>query len=116
MRFNRPSPEKLKNYATVMRYTFAADHANPRDIWHPNDSTEMKARQSSDAIFGTIFFAALFLVPVITGTAAHKRERLTGKAAMGDWTSDAPGVTRKITVEDLPPPSSNVLAINRARV
>src|SRR5205814_10163220 len=33
-----------------------------------------------------------------------------------DWTSDAPGVTRKITVQDLPPPSSNVLAINRARV
>src|SRR6478735_11656862 len=116
MRFNRPSPEKLKNYAAVMRYTFAADDSNPRDIWHPNDSTEMKARQSSDAIFGTIFFAALFLVPVITGTAAENRAVLTGKAAMGDWTSDAPGVTRKITVEDLPPPGSNALAINRARV
>ena len=35
---------------------------------------------------------------------------------MGDWTSDAPGVRRKITVQDLPPPSSNILAINRARV
>src|SRR5215475_12236358 len=35
---------------------------------------------------------------------------------MGDWTSDAPGIMRKITVQDLPPPSSNVLAINRARV
>jgi glucose/arabinose dehydrogenase len=41
---------------------------------------------------------------------------LSGTAAMGDWTSDAPGVRRKITVKDLPPPSSNVLAINRARV
>jgi len=30
---------------------------------------------------------------------------------MGDWTSDAAGVRRKITVADLPPPSSNVLAI-----
>ena len=35
---------------------------------------------------------------------------------MGDWTSDAPGVMRKITVQDLPPPGSNALAINRARV
>lgn len=35
---------------------------------------------------------------------------------MGDWTGDAPGVRRRITVADLPPPSSNVLAINLARV
>src|SRR5438093_13536319 len=76
----------------------------------------MIARQSSDAIFRTIFFAAVFFFAVITGAAAEKRALLTGKAAMGDWTRDAPGVTRKITVQDLPPPSSNVLAINRARV
>jgi hypothetical protein len=37
---------------------------------------------------------------------------LTGKATMGDWTSDAPGLRRKITVANLPPPTSNVLAIN----
>ena len=48
--------------------------------------------------------------------AAEKGAVLTGKAAMGDWTSDAPGVRRKITVADLPAPSSNVLAINRAHV
>jgi glucose/arabinose dehydrogenase len=71
----------------------------------------MKARQSSDAICRVVFFSALFLIAVITGAAAEKRALLTGKAAMGDWTSDAPGVTRKITVQDLPPPSSNVLAI-----
>lgn len=35
---------------------------------------------------------------------------------MGDWTSDAPGVRRKITVADLPPPSSNILAINPPHV
>ena len=28
---------------------------------------------------------------------------LTGKDAYGDWKSDAPGVTRKITPADLPP-------------
>jgi len=44
--------------------------------------------------------------------ADEKSVFFTGKAAMGDWTSDAPGVRRKITIDDLPPPSSNVLAVN----
>jgi glucose/arabinose dehydrogenase len=48
--------------------------------------------------------------------AAEVGTLLTGKAAMGGWRSDSPGVRRKITVQDLPPPSSNVLAINQARV
>ena len=76
----------------------------------------MKARRSSQSIFRPIFFAALFVIAVMTGASAEKSAVLTGKAAMGDWTSDAPGVTRKITVQDLPPPGSNALAINRARV
>src|SRR5438309_1875405 len=76
----------------------------------------MKARQSSDAIFRTIFFAAGLFLVVVTSAAAEKGTVLTGKAAMSDWTSDAPGVMRKITVQDLPPPSSNVFAINRADV
>ena len=76
----------------------------------------MKARQSSDPILRAIFFATVFVTAIMTGAAAEKGAVLTGKAAMGDWTSDAPGVMRKITVEDLPPPSSNALAINRARV
>ncbi|HMH02887.1 MAG TPA: hypothetical protein VK556_01665, partial [Candidatus Udaeobacter sp.] len=50
------------------------------------------------------------------GVAADAGTLLTGEAAMGDWTSDAPGVRRKITVQDLPQPSSNILAINRAHV
>jgi glucose/arabinose dehydrogenase len=29
---------------------------------------------------------------------------LTGRDALGDWTTDAPGVRRKITADDLPPP------------
>jgi hypothetical protein len=31
---------------------------------------------------------------------------------MGDWTSDAPGVRRKITVADLPPPNDTRSANN----
>src|SRR5437879_12433941 len=51
-----------------------------------------------------------------TAAAAERESLLTGKAAMGDWTADAPGVRRKITVQDLPAPSSNILSINSPRV
>ncbi len=58
----------------------------------------METRRLSDPILRAIFFAAVFVIVVIIATAAEKDAVLTGKAAMGDWTSDAPGVMRKITV------------------
>jgi glucose/arabinose dehydrogenase len=64
----------------------------------------------------TIFIAAAFSFEAHVGVAAESGTVLTGKAAMGDWTKDAPGVRRKITVQDLPPPSSNALTINLPRV
>jgi hypothetical protein len=63
-----------------------------------------------------IFIAAAFSFEAHVGVAAESGTVLTGKAAMGDWTKDAPGVRRKITVQDLPPASSNALAINLPRV
>src|SRR5438093_12179382 len=63
-----------------------------------------------------IFSAAGFRIAAPTAMAAESGMLLSGKAAFGDWKSDAPGVRRKITVQDLPPPTSNILAINRARV
>jgi glucose/arabinose dehydrogenase len=62
------------------------------------------------------FIAAALSIAVQLEAAAEGDTLLTGKAAMGDWRSDAPGVRRKITVQDLPPPRSNVLAINPPRV
>ncbi len=64
-----------------------------------------------------IGLCSAFLVhaPAVKAEESHAR-LLTGKAAMGDWTSDAPGVRRKITVQDLPALSSNILAINPPRV
>ena len=38
---------------------------------------------------------------------------LTGQGALGDWTTDAPGVRRRITVADLPPPYATGSADNR---
>src|SRR5437773_9394428 len=63
-----------------------------------------------------IFIAAGFHIAAPTAMAAESGMLLSGKAAFGDWKSDAPGVRRKITVQDLPPPTSNILAINRAPV
>jgi glucose/arabinose dehydrogenase len=63
-----------------------------------------------------LLIAAALSIAVQLEAAAESATLLTGKAATGDWSSDAPGVRRKITVQDLPPASSNILAINRARV
>src|SRR5205823_12765939 len=63
-----------------------------------------------------IFIAAAFSFEAHVDAAAESGTVLTGKAAIGDWTKDAPGVRRKITVQDLPAPSSNVMAINLPRV
>jgi glucose/arabinose dehydrogenase len=40
---------------------------------------------------------------------------LTGKRALGDWTTDAPGVRRRITPDDLPPPNATDSANNQPR-
>ena len=64
----------------------------------------------------TFVIAAVLSIAVRLEGAAVSGTLLTGKGAMGDWESDSPGMRRKITVADLPPPSSNVLAINRPHV
>ena len=66
---------------------------------------------------GTIYLVGIaILLLAQSGVRAQSDKLLTGKAAMGDWTSDAPGVRRKITVADLPPPGNNALAINPPRM
>jgi glucose/arabinose dehydrogenase len=76
----------------------------------------MRDCRSNHPVFCVVFFAAVFRIIGFTAAAAESHALLTGKAAMGDWTSDAPGLRRKITVQDLPPPGSNALAINRPHV
>src|SRR6184192_3997708 len=41
---------------------------------------------------------------------------LTGQGALGDWTTDAPGVRRRIALSDLPKPFATESAINDAQV
>lgn len=72
------------------------------------------------------FLRPLFL-PVLCGicvlglpefTPAHAAEEALreGQAAMGDWTTDAPGVRRKITVNDLPQPGATESARNFSKL
>src|SRR4029453_6315803 len=71
-------------------------------------------RRSARLSNSAVWIALSFSITASTAAVAETGTLLTGKAAMGDWTNDAPGVRRKITVQDLPAPSSNVFAINRA--
>ncbi len=63
-----------------------------------------------------IILLGSFLVAGETTSDAEDGPLLTGQQAFGDWTMDKPGVRRKITVNDLPPPGSNLLAIKPPRV
>ena len=76
----------------------------------------MENRCGFDVFRSAFVTAAVLSLAFRLEAAAESGTLLTGKGAMGDWESDSPGVRRKITVADLPPPSSNALAINRAHV
>lgn len=61
----------------------------------------------------SIFLAGSLATAEGPGT---KTAMLTGKDALGDWTTDAPGVRRKITVEDLAEPYATPSARNPPRI
>jgi glucose/arabinose dehydrogenase len=64
----------------------------------------------------------VFLSLVLTTGAAYGEDTkpgggtLTGRDALGDWTTDAPGVRRKITADDLDMPYATPSATNFPRV
>ena len=59
---------------------------------------------------------ALFTLGTSTLAADDPGKTLTGKEALGDWTTDAPGVRRKITVDDLATPYATPSANNGPKV
>jgi glucose/arabinose dehydrogenase len=60
-------------------------------------------------------FFALTVASTISLNATAA-ELVTGEAAMGDWTSDAPGVRRMITISDLPEPNATDSASNSPNI
>src|SRR5579871_3609841 len=67
--------------------------------------------------FGTreIAFAALAIGLLSSSAFAADATVLTGKAAFGGWKDDAPGTTRKLTVDDLEAPYVSKSASNNAK-
>jgi glucose/arabinose dehydrogenase len=54
---------------------------------------------------------------LLLGAPSQAQQRvLTGQGALGDWTTDAPGVRRRITLADLPKPFATESATNDARI
>jgi glucose/arabinose dehydrogenase len=61
----------------------------------------------------------LLLLPAAAAWAADSNSggrTLTGKDALGDWTTDAPGVRRKVTLDDLARPYDTPSADNHPKV
>jgi len=52
---------------------------------------------------GPLFLSGLLVLAGASGAAGQTR---VGEAAMGDWRDDAPGITRKLVISDLPAPST----------
>ena len=55
-------------------------------------------------LLSALGLAAALAVPVRADGPAPAGGVLTGREALGDWTTDAPGVRRKLTLNDLPKP------------
>ncbi len=56
-------------------------------------------------------FKLLLLAAAYTLAGSASAETRTGKAAYGDWKTDAPGVVRKITAADMPPADPKTSAV-----
>jgi len=66
-------------------------------------------------VISRLLLAAVLLVGGLSSVQAQQtNELLKGKAALGDWTTDAPGVRRLITANDLPPPYETRSSVNRS--
>jgi glucose/arabinose dehydrogenase len=64
-------------------------------------------------LFRALTLSLFFIEPAF---GADDSKVLTGKAAMADWTSDAPGVRRKLTVGDLPQPNAEQSVRNEPKL
>jgi glucose/arabinose dehydrogenase len=65
----------------------------------------------------TTVLLSVLIASNVWGDKPHESDHtLTGKDALGDWTTDAPGLRRKITVDDLAKPYDTASAKNNPRI
>jgi len=70
-------------------------------------------------MFRTLAITAVSTIALFAGGAVAQNEGtsvLTGDAAFGGWEDDAPGVSRRITADDLPEPGATASAANPPEV
>lgn len=58
----------------------------------------------------------LFVAFASAAAGAEPSASLTGRAAMGDWKTDAPGIGRRITIKDLPAPGATKSMRNQPKL
>lgn len=78
----------------------------------------MKKAPRITALAMSLFLAGIAGEPLVQGAekAPSPSKTLVGKEALGDWTTDAPGVRRRITPADLADPFETKSARNHPRV
>src|SRR4051794_23070931 len=75
-----------------------------------------RKRRTRGRTMGRALLPLCLIAGTLVAGAALAQEVLTGKDALSDWTRDAPGVRRKITAADLPPPGATRSASHQARI
>src|SRR5688500_18783965 len=81
----------------------------PRSI-HPDRKVAAAARDRRRLLVPAVIMAGACVLSAACGRGGADAPRgagrpvLTGQEALGDWTTDAPGVRRRITPADMPPP------------
>jgi glucose/arabinose dehydrogenase len=66
---------------------------------------------------GYVLLCLVLFATTARGHDANSSHRtLTGRSALGDWTTDAPGVRRKVTLEDLAKPYDTPSVENHPRI
>jgi glucose/arabinose dehydrogenase len=63
-----------------------------------------------------VLFLAVIAATATAAAPATTTKTLTGKDALGDWTTDAPGVRRKVTTADLAQPYDTPSADNHPKI
>src|SRR4051794_9390019 len=73
------------------------------------------ARRTQMTLRALALLGLAAILPTARADGPH-RDTLTGRDALGDWTTDAPGVRRKLSLADLPKPGETPSARNNPKV
>src|SRR6266567_45936 len=103
-------PELVKDYAAL----FEGGKMEELTLLAEREENPSPAGIMAAAVTAALATCVLFFAPAVFAQSDSLGELLVGKAAFGDWRTDAPLVRRKIT--ELPPPYATRSVSNPPRV